>query len=91
VVVQTSGFIRRPRAAAFLDNYESYWRDCHAADDTVTPEILDGYVRALVTRELYGPGASADVLPGRTYAQGGLADTPAAADEPVSGDADSNN
>jgi hypothetical protein len=71
-----------PLAVGWLDKYQPYWRDCRAADDQVLPEILDGYhVRALIARELYGPGAQADELPGKTYASGGLSDASTVTDE----------
>jgi hypothetical protein len=71
-----------PRGVAWLNKYQSCWRDRHAADDTVIPEIMDGYhVRAVIAQELYGAGVPADGLPGRTYACGALPDTPAHADE----------
>jgi hypothetical protein len=73
-----------PQAAAWLDEYQSYWRDCDRADDRVLPEILDGYhVRVLIARELFGRGARADELPGKTYASGELPDASPIVDERV--------
>ena len=62
-------------AAKWLDEHQPEWRHSEGVDDRVLPEILDGYhVRTVVARELHGPGARADELPGTTYASGQLPD-----------------